>query len=107
MTTCVLCAISSVLYDKVRNLEDYLGIYVDRGYEQDEDLPKKECPVCKREIDFDYRVCPYCDNRFFESCDTPHGAVEVFETDNTDYTETEPDAADYDEGETDKSSDEN
>lgn len=89
VTACVLCAVSSVLYDKVKNLEDYLGIYVDRGYEQDDDLPQKVCPACKREIDFDYTVCPYCGNRELEDDGTPHGATVVFETEKEDYNGTD------------------
>ena len=91
VATCVLCAISSTLYDKVKNLEDYLGIYVDRGYEQDEELPAKECPVCKKEIDFDYRICPHCGNREFGTGEpvTLYNLGEIFETENADYNGTD------------------
>lgn len=106
---CVLCAISSLLYDKVKNLEDYLGIYVDKGYEQDEELPSKECPVCKKEIDFDYRICPHCGNREFgiDEQVTAYNTGEVFKTEDKDYNGTdfsgeEVVSANFDEGENDE-----
>ena len=95
----ILWAVSAV-YDKVTNLEDNLGIYVDRGYEEEE-IEKKECPVCHREIDLDYVVCPFCENKDFDRRpfgDNPYGDTlyrknrveeEVFPTDDPDYNGTD------------------
>lgn len=58
----VICWVMAAIYDKVTNIEGSLGIYIDKGYEDDE-IEKKECPVCHRDIDADYVVCPYCESR--------------------------------------------
>ncbi len=96
----VLLWVVSILYDKVNNLEDSLGIYVDRGYET-EGIEKKECPVCHSEIDLDYVVCPYCENKDFDRKpfgDNPYGDTlyrknkgeeEIFPTDDPEYNGTD------------------
>lgn len=85
----------AVVYDKVENMEDTLGIYVDKGYESD-GIEQKECPVCHRDIDMDYAVCPYCENRNFSEGENPfgekfenRGASPVFNTENDDYNGTD------------------
>ncbi len=88
------------IYDKVTNLEDSLGIYVDKGYEPEE-IEKKECPVCHSEIDLDYVICPFCENKEFDRRsygDNPYGDSlyrkdikenESFPTDDPDYNGTD------------------
>lgn len=92
----VICWILAAVYDKVANIESSLGIYIDRGYEQ-EDIVKKECPVCHRDIDADYVVCPYCESRQ-ETADggNPYGDKFshaekdiVFNTEDPDYNGTD------------------
>lgn len=58
----VLCWVIAAVYDKVTNIESSLGIYIDKGYEEEE-IEKKKCPVCHRDIDVDFVVCPYCESR--------------------------------------------
>lgn len=62
ISTTVLCFAVSDLEARVKNLEDTLGIYVDKGYEPEE-IEKKVCAKCSAEIDADYVICPFCGNR--------------------------------------------
>ena len=44
----------------------YLYFYFAEGYDspQDDELPKKTCPDCGKEIDFDSPKCPFCRYEF-------------------------------------------
>lgn len=43
-----------------------LEFYIAEGYDspQDDELPKKTCPDCGKEIDFDSPKCPFCRYEF-------------------------------------------
>ncbi len=85
----VLCWVLAAIYDKVTNIESSLGIYIDKGYEQEE-IEKKECPVCHRDIDIDYVVCPYCENRQETLSEgNPFGDKFKFNTEDPDYNGTD------------------
>lgn len=90
---CALCAavlafLLSNLRDRVKNLEDVVGIYVDNGFEQ---LPQmRECPACHREVDISFEICTHCGARILEDGYFPSfDKAEVFDTDNPDYNGTE------------------
>lgn len=97
----VLCFAVRGMNDRIKVLEDTVGIYVDSGYAEEE-TEKKECPVCHARIDAAFQTCPYCENRDFEG-EYFHGfsSGETFDTDNPDYSGTdfsdeEPVSANFD-----------
>lgn len=93
VSTCVLCFAVSSLEVRVKNLEDTLGIYVDKGYESD-GTEKKICKKCSAEFDADYIVCPYCGEKNDIAGDNNNPYVtrvpaEKFETEDPDYMGTD------------------
>lgn len=88
-TAALLWAVAS-LFDRVQNLENALGIYVDNGYESD-GVEKKECPSCHREIDLDYVVCPFCENKSFSGGENPYGEKFRRNTENYTFNTDDPD----------------
>ena len=76
----------SALLDRVSMLEDAVGLYVECGYEDEDDgTAKRECPVCHSLIDADSSVCPYCG----DPSDTRPEAKEPFPTEREDYNGTD------------------
>ncbi len=82
---CVLCVLAiavfvlsfavSSLETRVKNLEDTLGIYVDRGYE-DSEPEQKTCKNCFADVSADYVVCPYCGTHFDDTGDFGNPYIE-------------------------------
>ena len=105
LSTTVLCFSVSSLEARVKNLEDTLGIYVDKGYENEE-KEKKICKKCSSEIDADFVICPYCGERddMLGADGNPyvqHVKNEKFETEDpnykgTDHSDEEPVSANFD-----------
>lgn len=100
----VLCSACSRLLDRVSNLEDYLGIYVDKGYESEEDEQKTECPNCRKIISSDFNICPYCGKSVSDmtpQAERPLSTDPLFKTEDesyngTDYSAEEPVSANFD-----------
>lgn len=112
---CVLCVFAiavfvltfavSSLEERVKNLEDTLGIYVDKGY-CDGEIDKKTCKNCSAEIDIDYAVCPYCGSPCDNTEENGNPYIEKFKAEKfkteeagyngTDYSDEEPVSANFD-----------
>ena len=93
LVTLVLCFAVSDLQSRVSNLEDTLGIYIDKGYEE-ERTEKKTCRSCGAEIDADYALCPYCGEKCADGGidGNPYVeriAPEYFATEDPDYKGTD------------------